>query len=255
MPSPDGSGGPAILRVRDLEHRFGALNGGVTPPPILRRVSFEAQPGEIVAVFGPSGCGKTTLLTLLGGIRPIQKGSVRVDGIELRGSDPAQLHRLRARIGFVFQTHRLISFLTVKQNLIAAIEAHRRLPPAAKERRARELLASVDLADHADRYPRVLSGGQRQRAGLARALAHDPLLLLADEPTASLDHDSALRVIEDLRQCCRQRRMAVVMSTHDPRLLAQASQVHELRDGLLSSRLDGPDRVSVGGAMAPTDSA
>ncbi len=233
MPSPEGPAPATILRVRELEHRFRMPSGGAASQPIFERISFAAQPGEIVAIFGPSGCGKTTLLTLLGGIRPIQSGSVQVEGVELRGSSPAQLRRLRARIGFVFQSHRLISFLSVKQNVIAAIEAHRHLPAAVKERRAMELLDAVDLGDQADCYPRVLSGGQRQRAGVARALAHEPQLLLADEPTASLDHRTALSVIEDLRMSCGQRRMAVVMSTHDPRLLAQASQVHELRDGQL----------------------
>ena len=231
-PTAEGPPAAALLVVRQLEHHFRLPDGRFLP--ILSRVDLAARAGEIVAIVGPSGCGKTTLLTLLGGIRPIQSGSVRLAGQELHGITPGRLQRLRAGIGFVFQSHRLISFLTVRQNVIAAIEAHRRLPQGQKERRVRELLAAVALSDQADAYPRALSGGQRQRAGLARALAHEPLLLLADEPTASLDHHTAVGVIDDLRRCCTERRMAVVMSTHDPRMLAQADQVHELREGRLS---------------------
>lgn len=225
----------AILSVRDLSHRF--QDPGGQSQPVLDRISFEAHAGEIVAVVGPSGCGKTTLLTLISGTRPLQQGSAMVDGIELFRASPQRLRQARSKVGIVFQAHRLISFLSVRQNVIAGIEAHRQLSRQRKQALVTELLHSVGLENHGDHAPHQLSGGQRQRAGLARALANDPRLLIADEPTASLDASTAGVMLQTLRSICRERTMAVVMSTHDPRIMEQADRVLHLRQGALLAQV------------------
>lgn len=222
---------PVILRVHDLRHDF--QDPGGQPVPVIRCLSFQAHAGEIVAIVGPSGCGKTTLLTLISGTRAIQRGSAAIDGLELFAATPERLKQARAKVGIVFQAHRLISFLTVRQNVIAGIEAHRQLSVRRKQELVRELLSSVGLEQHGDYYPHNLSGGQRQRAGLARALANNPRLLIADEPTASLDTATAASMLRTLRETCRERSMAVVMSTHDQRIMEQADRVLHLHQGEL----------------------
>ncbi|MEB3331535.1 MAG: ABC transporter ATP-binding protein [Synechococcaceae cyanobacterium] len=221
--------GGAILSVRNLSHSF--LDPGGQTVPVLQQIGLEASEGEIMAIVGPSGCGKTTLLTLISGTRPIQDGSIRIDSIELFKAPPERLRRARSKVGIVFQAHRLISFLSVRQNVIAGIEAHRQLSARRKREVVAELLSSVGLENHGDHQPHQLSGGQRQRAGLARALANAPRLLIADEPTASLDTGTAAAMLQTLRRICRERSMAVVMSTHDPRIMEQADRVLHLRQG------------------------
>jgi putative ABC transport system ATP-binding protein len=234
VPCPTTDGPPSqqpILSVRDLNYRFQDPGGQWIS--VLNNLSFEAHAGEIVAVVGPSGCGKTTLLTLISGTRPLQQGSAMVDGIELFGASPSRLRQARAKVGIVFQAHRLINFLSVRQNVTAGIEAHRQLSKERKQKLVGELLRSVGLENHGDHAPHQLSGGQRQRAGLARALANDPRLLIADEPTASLDASTAAAMLQTLRSTCRERAMAVVMSTHDPRIMEQADRVLHLQQGAL----------------------
>ncbi len=220
-----------ILDVRDLHHTFRDPNG--IHQCIIDKATFTAQAGELIAIVGPSGCGKTTLLTLIGGIRPIQSGSSQICGIELFNANTHTLRQARARIGIVFQAHRLVSFLTIQQNIMAGLEAHRQLNARDQRRLAQELLRSVGLDTYRHHLPHQLSGGQRQRAGLARALIHNPSLLLADEPTASLDAATAALLLDQLEQACQVRQMAIVMSTHDPRMMQRAHRVLELRDGRL----------------------
>ena len=224
-----------ILRVHGLSHSFHSPGGQSSA--VLQRISFEAHAGEIVAVVGPSGCGKTTLLTLISGTRPIQLGSVVIDDIELFHASPHQLRRARAKVGIVFQAHRLISFLSVRQNVTAGIEAHRQLSSVRKHKLVKELLHSVGLENYGDHHPHQLSGGQRQRAGLARALANDPKLLIADEPTASLDGSTATLMLQTLRGSCSERSMAVVLSTHDPRIMEQVDRVMHLHEGALVTQV------------------
>ena len=220
-----------VLDVRQLSHRFRDPSG--LEQQVIEAVSFSVRAGELLAIVGPSGCGKTTLLTLIGGIRPIQAGSSRVCGIELFNANAQTLRQARARIGIVFQAHRLISFLTIQENIVAGLEAHHPQAGSGSRRRAQDLLRSVGLEGYGDHLPHQLSGGQRQRAGLARALAHGPSLLLADEPTASLDAATAGLLLNQLEHTCREQQMAIVMSTHDPRMMQRADRVLELRDGRL----------------------
>jgi putative ABC transport system ATP-binding protein len=194
------------------------------------------QPGEIVILTGPSGSGKTTLLTMLGGLRAAQCGSLRILGSELLHADRTTLTRLRRQVGFIFQAHNLLPYLTALENVRVGLEVHPdwldRGRPAMDERCA-VLLADVGLAERSSYYPEKLSGGQKQRVAIARALAPQPQLLLADEPTAALDKDSGRMAVELFRQLADKQGAAIVMVTHDNKIIDIADRVVSLEDGRL----------------------
>jgi len=186
--------------------------------------TMHAPPGELVALLGPSGSGKTTLLSILSGMIPANSGSVTVDNIDVLALKGNQLEQYRRKtIGIVFQGFNLIPSLTARENVAAPL-----LMAGIKRKvalaRADELLEEVDLADRAGHKPMHLSGGQQQRVAVARGLVGDPMVLLADEPTANLDHISAESVVELLR-ALRDRGRTIVISTHDDRLLPAVDQV------------------------------
>ena len=209
---------------------------------MLRDVDLAVEEGEIVLLTGPSGSGKTTLLTLIGALRAMQDGSCRVLGEELRGAGESARVRLRRRIGFIFQHHNLLGFLTARQNVAMSLEQDGATGERDRLRRAGELLASVGLADHADKLPSQLSGGQRQRVSVARALAADPGLVLADEPTAALDKVSGQEVVHLLRDLARSRGVPILLVTHDPRILDIADRIVAMEDGKVVS--DGTQRAA-----------
>ena len=215
-----------VLSVENVSYSFSFQSAA--SEAILDRISFVAHSGELVVVAGPSGCGKTTLLTLISGTRQMQQGSITVDGLQLREATPRLLRQARSKIGIVFQSHRLIQFLSVRQNVLAGIEAHRQLSRERKEKLVHELLRLVGLEEFLNHAPHQLSGGQRQRVGLARALANYPKLLIADEPTASLDFHTATTIVKAIRSISRELSMAVVMSTHDHRVMDQADHILHL---------------------------
>ena len=221
------------MAIESVSHFYGA---GTFRRQILFDVTAEVRAGEIVIVTGPSGSGKTTLLTLLGGLRSTQEGSLRVMGQELRGADEATLVSVRRRIGYVFQDHNLLDCLTAEQNVRMALRGEALSGREARER-AREMLRAVGLADRADHHPVQLSTGQRQRVAVARALAHRPRLILADEPTASLDRTSARDVVDLLLGLAREQGCTVTLVTHDARLLNVADRVFDLEDGRLSASM------------------
>jgi putative ABC transport system ATP-binding protein len=208
-----------------------AYGEGELRRPVLRDVDMTVAPGEILLLTGPSGSGKTTLLTLIGALRAMQEGSARVLGLELRGAGEAARVALRRRIGFIFQNHNLLGFLTARQNVAMALETEALMPERERLRRAGELLAAVGLAEHADKVPAKLSGGQRQRVAVARALAAGPGLVLADEPTAALDRKSGSEVVHLLRDLAKSRGVPILMVTHDPRILDIADRVVAMEDG------------------------
>lgn len=216
----------SVLSVQNVGYCFQEVGGALRT--VFSDLSFVAKPGELVIIAGSSGCGKTTLLTLISGTRPMQHGSIIVEGVELLHASPELLRRARAKIGIVFQSHRLLPFLTVRQNVIAGIEAHRNLSRDRKDMQVHDLLCSVGLEGYIDYSPGQLSGGQLQRAGLARALANHPRLLIADEPTASLDTKTATSIVKLIRRIALERSMAVVMSTHDSRIMDLAEHVVRL---------------------------
>ncbi len=220
------------IQISGLTYAYGS---GDLRRPVLRDVELGVDPGEIVLLTGPSGSGKTTLLTLIGALRAMQEGSCRVLGQELAGAGEAQRVQLRRRIGFIFQNHNLLGFLTARQNVAMSLELDAATSEAERLERAGAMLSAVGLSDRADARPAQLSGGQRQRVAVARALAGQPGLILADEPTAALDRVSGQEVVRLLRDLARRRGVPILMVTHDPRILDIADRIVEMEDGRISA--------------------
>jgi len=227
--------GAAPIRVRGLNHAFGR---GKLRKQVLYDIEVEIPEGEIVIVTGPSGSGKTTLLTLVGALRAAQEGSVIVLGEELRKARPQTLERVRRQVGFIFQQHNLLGALTARQNVELGLRVTRRGVPGGRRDRARAMLEAVGLGDRLGHRPEQLSGGQRQRVAIARALVGRPAMLLADEPTASLDRASGREVVERMKQLAREEGTTILLVTHDNRILDIADRIVHLEDGRLSTFTD-----------------
>lgn len=223
----------APIVVRGLDHSFGV---GETRKQVLFGIDLTVAPGSLVVLMGPSGSGKTTLLTLMGCLRQVQTGSIRVLGKELAGADAGTLEALRRRLGFIFQAHNLHDSLTARQNVLMSLQVHGRGDPDRHRFAAEHVLGLVGLEDRVDYLPAKLSGGQKQRVAVARALVANPAIVFADEPTAALDKVTGLRVVQLLRDLGRARGTTTVMVTHDPRILDLADRVVELEDGALIER-------------------
>lgn len=216
------------IRIRGLTYAYGE---GELRRPVLRDVALHVHAGEVVLLTGPSGSGKTTLLTLIGALRAMQEGSCVVLGREMLGASERARVMLRRSIGFIFQNHNLLGFLTARQNVAIALEIEAAMPERARLDRAGAMLAAVGLAGHEDKVPGQLSGGQRQRVAVARALVAGPGLVLADEPTAALDKASGAEVAHLLRDMAKSRGVPILMVTHDPRILDIADRVVAMEDG------------------------
>jgi putative ABC transport system ATP-binding protein len=220
-----------VLDIRDVIHTFSNASQEQT---VLRSISLKLTPAEFVLLSGPSGCGKTTLLTLIGGMRSIQYGSIRLFGNELHNADRSQRAKLRSMIGMIFQSHHLISFLSAEENIILAMDAsHQNKSWREKQKRARQLLAELGLGDKTRALPKQLSGGQRQRVAIARALACEPKLLIADEPTASLDATNGKLIMELLKKLVDEQGLSILMTSHDQRLYRYANRIIKIDDGRL----------------------
>ncbi len=222
--------GPAIVAVRGLSHWYGT---GAMRRQVLQCIDLEIHPGEVVLLTGPSGCGKTTLLTLVGALRQVMEGSVRVLGCELNGSSRQERQLLRRSVGMIFQGHNLLRCLTAEQNVQMGADLLPDLGYRARRDLSREWLRAVGLSDHLGKLPHDLSGGQKQRVAIARALAAHPRLLLADEPTAALDSRTGREVVELLQRLARDEGCGVLMVTHDPRILDVADRLVRMEDGRL----------------------
>jgi putative ABC transport system ATP-binding protein len=225
----------APIRVEGLNHSYGR---GELRKQILFDVSVEIQSGEIVIVTGPSGSGKTTLLTLVGALRSAQDGSLQVLGRELRKARPATLEDVRRQIGFIFQQHNLLAALSAEQNVELGVRASGKYPRGSHRRRAREILEAVGLKERMQHRPDQLSGGQRQRVAIARALASEPAIVMADEPTASLDRQSGREVVERMKLLAKEHGTTILLVTHDNRILDIADRIVHLEDGRLSTFTD-----------------
>jgi putative ABC transport system ATP-binding protein len=221
-----------VIAVAGVSHAFGS---GALRKQILFDVSAEITAGEIVILTGPSGSGKTTLLTLMGALRATQQGSLQVLGHELRGANEAALVAVRRQIGFIFQLHNLVDALTVTENVTMGLPKEIGLTSRGVRDRAVEVLTSVGLEAQVRHYPDQLSGGQKQRVAIARALAARPRIILADEPTASLDKKSGRDVVDRLHALAKKEGTAVVLVTHDNRILDVADRIIHLEEGRLSS--------------------
>ena len=217
-----------VLRIRRLNFAFGQ---GELRKQILFDVDFDLAPGEIVILEGPSGSGKTTLLTLACGLRRFADGSVRVFGEEIRDASDKQLLLLRRRIGFVFQNQNLLPFLTARRNVELVFRLWPNVTPEEATTQSEHVLERMGLQDRIDAYPAALSGGQKQRVAIARAIVAQPGLVLADEPTSSLDKESGRQVVDLLRQMARSRRIPILLVTHDIRILDIADRIVRIEDG------------------------
>jgi putative ABC transport system ATP-binding protein len=216
------------VRCRGLAKHFGAGEGSV---PALRGVDLDARKGELLMLAGPSGCGKTTLLSIIGGILEPDAGECEVMGRDLRAMDPQARTRFRGQgIGFVFQSFNLLPALSVLDNVCVPLLLRGDAYEAARAR-AREMLASLDLAGKDEAYPSQLSGGQQQRVAMARALVHEPALVICDEPTSNLDARNGHEVMELLRKTVRSPERALVVVTHDPRIYGFADRIARMEDG------------------------
>jgi putative ABC transport system ATP-binding protein len=221
-----------LVRVRDVCRDFGT---GARVVHAVRDVSFTAARGELVAVRGRSGAGKTTLLNIVGGLDRPTAGRVWVEGREVSASDENELLALRrSSIGFVFQSFGLVPILSAAENVGVPLRLAR-VPAAEREQRVAVLLELVGLGGHAAQRPYELSGGQQQRVAVARALANDPVLLIADEPTGQLDSQTGRSIMDLLRAVVHARGMTALVATHDQTLLELADRVLVLTDGRLAN--------------------
>jgi putative ABC transport system ATP-binding protein len=204
--------------------------------PALRGVDFTIDPGAFVAFVGPSGSGKSTLLNMIGGLDKPSAGTLTVLDTDIASLDRRAAAEFRgANLGFIFQDFNLIPVLSAYENIEYPLLMVQDWPPDKRRARVTELLAAVGMSDQADKRPDQLSGGQKQRVAVARALATRPKLVLADEPTANLDHDTAYRILELMKKMRDEFGTTFVFSTHDPKIMGAAEVTFALEDGRLVS--------------------
>jgi putative ABC transport system ATP-binding protein len=218
----------APIIVEHLDHWFGT---GEARKQVIFDVSLEIAKGSLTALMGPSGSGKTTLLTLMGCLRDVQSGRVTLLGEALAGASEATQARLRCRLGFIFQAHNLHDSLTARQNVRMGLEVHGYGDTRLQDRACAHILALLGLGERLDYLPANLSGGQKQRVAIARALVANPEVVFADEPTAALDKDTGLQVVQVLKALGRERGTTTVLVTHDNRILDHADRIVTLEDG------------------------
>jgi putative ABC transport system ATP-binding protein len=221
----------SVLVATDISKTFGE---GEARVEALRHVNLDVAAGELVALIGPSGSGKSTLLSIVGALLTPTEGRVVLDGVDISQSTATDRAKLRLeKIGFIFQGSNLISYLTGREQLLFI--AHLiGLPGSETEQRADRLLQELGMTERAKHYPEALSGGQRQRIAIARALMNDPRIILADEPTASLDSTRGRQVVEMLATEVHERKKAGILVTHDERLIDLCDRVIRIADGSLT---------------------
>ncbi|MBD2204033.1 DevA family ABC transporter ATP-binding protein [Calothrix sp. FACHB-1219] len=225
-----------VIAIKHLNHYYGK---GVLKRQILFDINLEIYPGEIVIMTGPSGSGKTTLLSLIGGLRSVQEGSLKFLGTELLDASQNKLVQVRRKIGYIFQAHNLLGFLTARQNVQMAVELNDEIAQSQAIAKSEAMLKAVGLQDRMNYYPDNLSGGQKQRVAIARALVNHPPLVLADEPTAALDKQSGRDVVEIMQSLAKEQGTSILLVTHDNRILDIADRIVEMEDGLLTRNSQG----------------
>ncbi|WP_414552088.1 DevA family ABC transporter ATP-binding protein [Anabaena sp. CCY 0017] len=228
-----------VIAIKNLNHYYGK---GALKKQILFDINLEVYPGEIVIMTGPSGSGKTTLLSLIGGLRSVQEGSLKFLGVEMFGASQNRLVQIRRNIGYIFQAHNLLGFLSATQNVQMAVELNNNVTTSQAISKSQAMLGAVGLKDKVTFYPDSLSGGQKQRIAIARALVNSPPLVLADEPTAALDKQSGRDVVEIMQGLAKEQGTSILLVTHDNRILDIADRIVEMEDGLLTR--DSPGAVT-----------
>lgn len=217
-----------VLDITKLNHSFGK---GALQKPVLYDIDLSIAPGEIVILTGLSGSGKTTLLTLMGALRSVQDGSLKILSQELKGANKRQLVRSRSQIGFIFQSHNLLKCYTAWENVNMSLKLQPNLSALEQYTRCIKMLESVGLGDRVDYYPDKLSGGQKQRVAIARALVSEPSLILADEPTAALYSKTGRDVVNIIQKLAKDTNCAILLVTHDNRILDVADRIVQMEDG------------------------
>ncbi len=218
------------VEIRQLNYFFGQ---GDLRKQVLYDINLELPRGQIIIMTGPSGSGKTTLLTLIGALRTVQQGSLRLLDQEIVGLRRSALVEVRRNIGFIFQAHNLFESLTASQNVEMAVELLDNW--GNKRQKAVAILSQLGLADRIDYKPSTLSGGQKQRVAIARALVNQPELVLADEPTAALDKQSGREVVTLMQNLAKTQGKTILMVTHDNRILDVADRIITLVDGRIET--------------------
>ncbi len=220
----------ALLKVRGLNHFFGKKS---LKKQVLHNINLTVDHGEIVILTGHSGSGKTTLLSLIGGLRSVQEGRLKCVGQELQGAQELQLVQTRRHIGYIFQAHNLLPFMTAQQNVQMSVELHEKVSKRAAKARSADILNAVGLGGKINAYPASLSGGQKQRVAIARALVSNPQLILADEPTAALDSQTGREIVNLMQGMAKEQNCTILMVTHDNRILDIADRIINMEDGRL----------------------
>lgn len=219
---------PAILDLKDIQKSF---QDGEEKRTVLNNLQLEVAAGEFVAILGPSGSGKSTLLSIAGVLMSADKGRIILDGQDIsQATQKIWTSIRREKIGFVFQSHQLLPYLTVYDQLLMAAKMSR---VKNLDQRIKELLDDLGISDCAKKFPKQLSGGQKQRAAIARAFLAKPALILADEPTASLDEARGRQIAELLQKETKENHSAAIMVTHDERILDVVDYVYRLKEGQL----------------------
>ncbi len=220
----------SVIYIRHLNHYFGSEP---LKKPVLMDINLNIYSGEIVILTGPSGSGKTTLLSLIGGLREVQQGQLRSLSFELKGANEEKRVQVRRHIGYIFQAHNLLPFMTALQNVQMSIELQEKMSQQEAQTRSEQILTQVGLAERIDYYPSNLSGGQKQRVAIARALVNHPKLVLADEPTAALDSKSGRDVVNLMQRLAKEQGCTILLVTHDNRILDIADRIIHMEDGQL----------------------
>ncbi|MBD2535005.1 DevA family ABC transporter ATP-binding protein [Nostoc flagelliforme FACHB-838] len=221
-----------VISAQQLNHYFGS---GELRKQALFDINLDIYAGEIIIMTGPSGSGKTTLLTLMGGLRSAQEGSLKLLGQELHNASKQQLTHLRRNIGYIFQAHNLLTFLTAKQNVRMSLELHEEMFDRDVDGTSVAMLEAVGLQQRIDYYADSLSGGQKQRVAIARALVSQPKIVLADEPTAALDKKSGRDAVEIMQKLAKEQSCTILLVTHDNRILDIADRIVYMEDGRLAA--------------------
>jgi putative ABC transport system ATP-binding protein len=220
------------IKIEDLNHFYGEKE---LTKQVLFDINLEIKPGEIVILTGPSGSGKTTLLSLIGALRSVQNGSLQELNQELYGASEEQLVQIRRHIGYIFQAHNLLPFLTARENVQMSIELHENISKKQAIAKSEAILKEVGLGERINYYPDNLSGGQKQRVAIARALVSHPSIVLADEPTAALDKKTGRDVVNLMQILAKEQHCTILLVTHDDRILDIADRVIHMEDGRLDT--------------------
>ena len=221
------------MNVLEFKNVTKSYQDGNNEIEALKETNFKIEEGQFIAIIGPSGSGKSTFLTLAGGLQTPSKGQIIINGKDYTNLSEKERAKLRFNdIGFVLQASNLVPFLTAKQQLELVDRINKNNKQIIQDKHS--LFKELGIEHSENKFPKDLSGGERQRLAIARALYNDPAIILADEPTASLDSDRAFEVVELLSKECREKNKSIIMVTHDNRMIEKCDHVYRMKDGILT---------------------